>query len=97
MVNGIASSPAASSVASRRSGVLSGAPRWAARSGRSDSTIIPWDGATVAQPGQVVAGDGAGVHVGQQPRLLEDPPAHRHQVVDRRGVAVADSQSRASA
>ena len=46
MVKGIASSPAHSSVASRRSGVLSGAPRWAARSGRSDSTIIPWDGAT---------------------------------------------------
>ena len=47
VVKGIASSPAASRVASRRSGVLSGAPRWAARSGRSDSIIIPWDGATV--------------------------------------------------
>ena len=29
-------------VASRRSGVLSGAPRWQARSGSRDSIIIPW-------------------------------------------------------
>ena len=47
MVNGMPSSPAHSRVASRRSGVLSGAPRCAARSGRSDSIIIPCDGATV--------------------------------------------------
>ncbi len=42
MVKGIASRPAASSVASRRSGALSGAPRWAASAGLSDSSIIPW-------------------------------------------------------
>ena len=42
VVKGMASSPAASRVASRRSGVLSGAPRWQARSGSSDSSIIPW-------------------------------------------------------
>ncbi len=42
VVKGMASSPAASSVASRRAGSLSGALRWAARSPRSDSSIIPW-------------------------------------------------------
>ena len=46
VVNGIASSPAQRSVASRRSGSLSGAPRCAARSGFSDSIIIPCDGDT---------------------------------------------------
>ncbi len=42
VVNGIWSSPAASSVARRRAGSLSGAPRWQARSPRIDSIIIPW-------------------------------------------------------
>ena len=46
VVNGMASSPASSRVASRRSGTLSGEPRWAARSGLSDSIIIPCEGAT---------------------------------------------------
>ena len=44
VVNGMASSPAASSVARRRSGVLSGEPRWQSRSALSDSIIIPWLG-----------------------------------------------------
>ena len=47
VVNGIASSPAASRVARRRSGVLSGDPAWQSRSSRSVSSIMPWDGATV--------------------------------------------------
>ena len=47
MVKAMPSSPAASSVASRRAGSLSGAPRCAARSSRSDSSIIPCEGATV--------------------------------------------------
>ena len=42
VVKAMASSPAASSVASRRAGVLSGEPRWQSRSSLSDSTIIPW-------------------------------------------------------
>ena len=42
VVNGMASSPAASSVASRRAGSLSGAPRCAASPSASDSSIIPW-------------------------------------------------------
>ena len=46
VVNGIASWPAASRVASRRSGALSGAPRWQSRFGARDSSIIPCDGDT---------------------------------------------------
>ena len=46
VVNGMASSPAASRVASLRSGVLSGDPRWQSRSA-SVSSIIPWEGAVV--------------------------------------------------
>ena len=46
VVNGIWSSPAASMVASRRSGVLSGALRWHSRSPRKVSIIIPWLGLT---------------------------------------------------
>ena len=42
VVKGTWASPAASSVARRRSGSLSGAERWAARSGLRDSIIIPW-------------------------------------------------------
>ena len=46
VVNGMASSPAASRVASRRSGVLSGDPRWQSRSA-SVSSIIPCEGAAL--------------------------------------------------
>ena len=42
VVKGMDSSPAASSVASRRAGALSGACRCAASAGSSDSSIIPW-------------------------------------------------------
>ena len=44
VVNGICNSPAKLSVAKRRSGSLSGAPRWQAKSWRNVSTIIPWLG-----------------------------------------------------
>ena len=47
MVKGMPSRPAGSRVASRRAGVLSGAPRWAARSSRRVSIIIPWLALTV--------------------------------------------------
>ena len=40
------------------------------------------------ESGQVLTGDRAGVRVGQQTGLLQHPPRHRHQVVDRRGVPV---------
>ena len=46
VVNGMESCPAASRVASRRAGCLSGAPRWQSRSSTRLSTIIPWDGET---------------------------------------------------
>ena len=88
MVNGMASSPAASSVASRRAGVLSGALRWQSRSPLSVSSIIPWLADTGRSCGQLVGVEGAGVGVGQQAGLLEHEPAHRRQVVDGRVVAV---------
>ncbi len=46
VVKGIDSSPAASSVAKRRAGALSGAPRCASRSSATDSIIMPWLGLT---------------------------------------------------
>ena len=55
VVKGMASSPAASSVASRRAGSLSGAPRCASRSSASDSSIIPW----LADTGRSVASSSA--------------------------------------
>ena len=89
VVKGMASSPAASRVASRRSGVLSGAPRWQSRSGLSDSSIIPCDGATPpAGRASSSRRQGAGVGVGEQPGLGQDQGAHGGQVVDGRGVAV---------
>ena len=42
VVKGMASSPAASKVASRRAAVLSGEPLCASRSSRPDSSIMPW-------------------------------------------------------
>ena len=88
VVKGMASSPAASRVARRRAGSLSGAPRWAARPSASDSSIIPWLAETVAQAGQLVGEERAGVGVGEQAGLLHDEPAHRGEIVDRRRVAV---------
>ena len=88
VVKGTRATPAASRVASRRAGVLSGAERWAARSGLSDSIIIPWLARHAAQPGQLLAVEGAGVGVGQQAGLLEHGPAGGHQVVDGGGVPV---------
>ncbi len=46
VVKAISNAPAASKVANRRTGVLSGAPRWHSRSPRSDSIIIPCDAET---------------------------------------------------
>ena len=90
-MKGMRSSPAASSVASRRSGVLSGAPRWQSRSSRSDSIIIPWLGATGPQRGELVGEQRAGVGVGEQAGLVEHELGHRGEVVDGR------ARSRASA
>ena len=57
------------------SGALSGARRWAARSGARVSSIIPWLAVTGRRARQLVRHEGAGVGVGQQPGLLE----HRRQ------------------
>ena len=87
VVKGMPSSPAASRVASRRSGVLSGAPRWQSRPALSVSIIIPWEADTVRSRASSPAGQGAGVGVGQEPGLRQHQPGHGHQVVDRRPVA----------
>ena len=95
VVKGIASSPAASSVARRRAGALSGAPRCAARPSASDSSIIPWlavTGRSVASSRDV---ERPGVGVRQQTGLLDHEAAHRGEVVDRRARSpCAASQSR---
>ena len=89
-------SPAASRVASRRSGVLSGEPRWAARSSRSVSIIMPWLAVTVRSAASSSGNRAPGVGVGQQPGLVEHQPAHGRQVVDGRAVTVLPSQARAT-
>ena len=88
VVKGMASSPAASRVASRRAGTLSGAERWASRSGLVDSIIIPWLADTARRVARSARPERAGVGVGQQAGLLEHGGAGRGQVVDGRGVAV---------
>ncbi len=81
------SSPAASRVASRRSGVLSGALRWASRSAATDSIIIPWLGLTGSEQRQFVGVQRAGVGVREQAGLGEHERSHRRDVVDGRVVA----------
>ena len=96
VVNGIASSPAASSVASRRSGVLSGAPRWRGEVGVEGLDHHPLATALTGRSrASSSRGERAGVGVRQQPGLVEHQAAHRRQVVDRRGVAVLGAASRA--
>ncbi len=81
--------PAASSVASRRSGVLSGAPRWAARSASERLDHHPLARRRPAAAAASSSADRApGVGVRQQPGLVEHEPAHGREVVDGRGVAV---------
>ena len=83
--------PAASSVARRRSGVLSGEPRWQSRSSRSDSIIIPWLALTARSFASSSGNSAPGVGVGEQAGLGEHQLAHRREVVDRRRVAVRPS------
>ena len=94
VVNGIASSPAASSVASRRAGCLSGAPRWHGRSARSDSSIIPCEALTVRSSASSSRDSAPGVGVRQQSGLLQHQLAHRCQVLDRRPVPVLVAATR---
>ncbi len=70
-VNGIFSSPAASIVASRAAGCLVGDPAWTVSISRSavDSSIRPWRGGDLSQPGQVVLAQDAEVRVRQHPPL----------------------------
>ena len=81
-MNGMPSSPAASRVASRRSGVLSGAPRWQARSGLSDSSIIPCDAATGRSRASSADDRAPALAWGRSPVSASTNPAHGHQVVD---------------
>ena len=87
VVNGMASSPAASRVARRRSGSLSGEPSWAGTGGQGleHHPLRRGDG---PQRGQLVGVQGAGVGVGEEAGLVEHQPAHGDEVVDGRGVAV---------
>ena len=91
-MNGTRARPAASSVASRRSGVLSGAP-WCGppgspRRAASVSIIIPCDGLTARSCSSSACDERTGVGVGEQPGLVEDEPGDVREVVDGRGVAV---------
>ena len=92
VVNGMASSPAASSVASRRAGVLVG--RAAVRRQVLGQRLEhhPLAGRDRAQPGQLVGEERAGVGVGEQAGLLQrrgGTRAARYSTVD--GVARAPS------
>ena len=75
-------------MASRRAGDLSGAERWAARSGLVDSTIIPWLADTARRVARSCLAEGAGVGMGEEPGLLDHGGACGGQVVDGRRVAV---------
>ncbi len=88
VVKGMASSPASSSVARRRAGTLSGAPRCAARPSARDSSIMPWLADTGRSEARSVRVERAGVGVGEQAGLLQDEAAHGGEVVHRRGVAL---------
>ena len=87
-MNGTRARPAASRVASRRSGVLSGAPKCgppgSPRRAASVSIIIPCDGLTAAQAVELGLGERAGVGVGEQTGLVEHDPGRLGQVVDGR-------------
>ena len=88
MVNGMASSPAASSVARRRSGVLSGEPAVAVEVGVDGLEHHALRHGHLPQGGQLVGVQGAGVGVGEEAGLGQDQGAHLGQVVDGRVVAV---------
>ena len=87
VVNGMASSPAASRVARRRSGSLSGDPSWAGYGGQR-LQHHPLGRGDHPERGQLVRIERAGVGVGEQAGLAEDQAAHGDEVVDGRGVAV---------
>ena len=88
VVNGMPRRPAASRVARRRSGSLSGAPWWAARSARSVSTIIPWLGATGRRAASSSSNRAPALAWGSRPVSVEHQAAHGRQVVDRGRVPV---------
>ncbi len=91
VVNGTRARPAASRVARRRAGVLSGAPACgppgSARRAASVSIIIPCDGDTARRRRSSSSVERAGVGVGEQPGLGEHRGGGGDEVVDRRGVA----------
>ncbi len=88
VVKGMARRPAASRVARRRPGRLSGARRWAASPSARVSTIIPWLAVTGRSAASSSAVQGPGVGVGEEAGLLEDGPAGGGQVAHGRVVAV---------
>ena len=90
VVKGMASSPAASRVASRRAGSLVWQRAWGppgswSRS-ESDSSIMPWPAQTRRRAASSSGEQGAGVGVGQQAGLVEHQPAAVGQVLDGRAV-----------
>ena len=88
VVNGMPASPAVSRVASRRAGVLSGADRWAVRSGLTDSIIMPWLAVTARSRSRSSPSRAPALAWGRSPVSVDHGGAGRHQVVDGGGVAV---------
>ncbi len=84
----MASSPAASRVARRRSGVLSGEPRWASRSALSDLEHHALGGSDRSELGQFVGVRGHRRWRGGAGRSRRGPAGHGREVVDGGGVAV---------
>ena len=74
VVKGMPSSPAASRVASRRSGVLSGAPRWQSRPALSVSIIIPCDADTARSRASSAAGRAPALAWGSRPVSASTSP-----------------------
>ena len=95
VVKGMASSPAASSVARRRAGVLSGEPV-GGQVGVERLDHHPLGTATGPELGQLVETERPGVGVGEQPDLVHHQAGHGGQVVDGGGVAGSSSQARAT-
>ena len=88
VVNGIASEPAYSRVARRRSGVLSGEPRWQSRSAVERLEHHALRRRDRPQLRQFVGEQRARVGVGEQAGLVEHQLRHRHEIVDGGRVAV---------
>ncbi len=88
VVKGMASRPAASSVASRRCGRLVGGAAVTGQVGVERLEHHALAGRDGSEAGELVVAERAGVGVGEEPCLVAHQRAHGDQVVDRGGVAV---------